>query len=170
MSAAEREPMAAAFACQMRLAADPEYLEGAGDSYHVSGRACRNGHRVSSSTWPRLTPRCLHPALPRPCTVAKHLRRWTASTSSVLLLRGRRSGLSTAAARALVSLCTFRRCHARELSSERVRSNFVYHGERNSVWTFIKNMPGPLLWMYLPQHIALNVAALLYYPGADRAA
>jgi GT2 family glycosyltransferase len=45
------------------------------------------------------------------------------------------------------------------------RSNFaVYHGERNSVWTFVKNMPGPLLWMYLPQHLALNVAALLFYP------
>jgi hypothetical protein len=45
------------------------------------------------------------------------------------------------------------------------RSNFsVYHGERNAVWTFVKDMPGPLLWLYLPQHIALNVAALLYYP------
>ena len=45
------------------------------------------------------------------------------------------------------------------------RSDFaVYHGERNAVWTFVKNMPGPLLWMYLPQHIVLNVAALLYYP------
>jgi GT2 family glycosyltransferase len=45
------------------------------------------------------------------------------------------------------------------------RGNFsVYHGERNAVWTFIKNMPGPLLWLYLPQHVALNVAALLYYP------
>jgi hypothetical protein len=45
------------------------------------------------------------------------------------------------------------------------RSDFaVYHGERNIVWTFFKDMPGPLLWLYLPQHIALNVAALLYYP------
>ena len=45
------------------------------------------------------------------------------------------------------------------------RSDFaVYHGERNIVWTFFKDMPGPLLWLYLPQHIALNVAALFYYP------
>jgi hypothetical protein len=40
----------------------------------------------------------------------------------------------------------------------------VYYGERNIVWTFFKDMPGPLLWLYLPQHIALNLAALLYYP------
>ena len=45
------------------------------------------------------------------------------------------------------------------------RSDFaVYHGERNAVWTFIKDMPGPLLLAYLPQHLALNIAALMYYP------
>ena len=45
------------------------------------------------------------------------------------------------------------------------RSDFaVYHGERNAVWTFVKNMPAPLLWLYLPQHLALNLAALLFYP------
>ena len=32
------------------------------------------------------------------------------------------------------------------------------------MWTFFKDMPGPLLWLYLPQHLVLNVAALLYYP------
>src|SRR5258706_7170814 len=37
--AADREPTAAAFASQMRLASAPEVLDGAGDSYHVSGRA-----------------------------------------------------------------------------------------------------------------------------------
>jgi hypothetical protein len=45
------------------------------------------------------------------------------------------------------------------------RSDFaVYHGERNAVWTFFKDMPWPLLLLYLPQHLALNAAALLYYP------
>ena len=52
VSAAEREPAAAAFASQMLLASDPEYLDGAGDSYHVSGRAWRNGHRARRASWP----------------------------------------------------------------------------------------------------------------------
>src|SRR5262249_42141254 len=47
----------------------------------------------------------------------------------------------------------------------------VYHGERNMVWTFVKNMPTPLLWRYLPQHVLLNLVSLLYYPfrGQGRA-
>ena len=28
----------------------------------------------------------------------------------------------------------------------------------------MKNMPGPLFWLYLPQHVLLNAAALVYYP------
>ena len=44
MKAAEREPTVAAFASQLRLESAPERLDGAGDSYHVSGRAWRNGH------------------------------------------------------------------------------------------------------------------------------
>ncbi len=44
VAAAEREPAAAMFASQMLLASDPDRLDGAGDSYHVSGRAWRNGH------------------------------------------------------------------------------------------------------------------------------
>jgi GT2 family glycosyltransferase len=44
------------------------------------------------------------------------------------------------------------------------RSDFViYHGHRNLVWSFIKNMPGHLLWLYLPVHIATNILFLLYY-------
>jgi GT2 family glycosyltransferase len=44
------------------------------------------------------------------------------------------------------------------------RSDFTtYHGQRNLVWTFFKNMPLPLLWLYLPQHILLNLAMLVWY-------
>ncbi len=44
------------------------------------------------------------------------------------------------------------------------RSDFtVYHGHRNLVWTFFKNMPWPLSWLYLPQHILLNVVLLVYF-------
>ena len=42
VAAAERHPDVAAFASQMRLDGSPDRLDGAGDSYHVSGRAWRN--------------------------------------------------------------------------------------------------------------------------------
>jgi len=38
----------------------------------------------------------------------------------------------------------------------------VYHGTRNRMWTFVKNMPGPLLFLLLPAHIALNLALLFW--------
>lgn len=39
----------------------------------------------------------------------------------------------------------------------------LYHSHRNLVWTFCKNMPGPLFWLYLPQHILLNLATVLWF-------
>lgn len=44
----------------------------------------------------------------------------------------------------------------------------VYHGTRNRIWTFFKNMPGPLLVLLTPLHIALHAAMLFwscYRPG-----
>ena len=37
----------------------------------------------------------------------------------------------------------------------------VYHYERNLVWTWVKNMPPPLLWVYLPSHLVVNVLTSL---------
>src|SRR6185295_19420923 len=49
------------------------------------------------------------------------------------------------------------------------RSDFaLYHGHRNIVWTFVKNMPAPLLLMYLPQHLMWNVASLCALTLAGR--
>jgi GT2 family glycosyltransferase len=166
VSAAEREPVLAGFASRMLLASTPQYLDGAGDSYHVSGRAWRNGHRVSSAEWPTADVEVFGP-----CAAAALYRRQAfdevggfdeqyfcyfedVDLAFRLRLRGYRCGyVHSAVVRHVGSA----------LSG--YRSNFaVYHGERNAVWTFMKNMPGPLLWLYLPQHIALNLAALLYYP------
>lgn len=38
----------------------------------------------------------------------------------------------------------------------------VYYGTRNRIWTFVKNMPGPLLVFLMPAHIALNLALLFW--------
>lgn len=44
------------------------------------------------------------------------------------------------------------------------RSDFtVYHGHRNLVWTYFKNMPGPLFWLYLPQHLLLNLVSIVWF-------
>ena len=42
------------------------------------------------------------------------------------------------------------------------RSDFsTYHGQRNLVWVYVKNMPAMLFWALLPYHLILNAVALL---------
>ena len=166
VDAAARRPGFAAFASQLRLDAAPDRLDGAGDSYHVSGRAWRNGHNAPIATWPAGESEVF-----APCAAAALYRR--AAFEEIggfderffcyfedvdlgfrLRLRGHRCVYVPDAI-------------VRHVSSalSGYRSDFaVYHGERNAVWTFVKNMPGPLFWFYLPQHLALNLAALGYYP------
>jgi GT2 family glycosyltransferase len=45
----------------------------------------------------------------------------------------------------------------------------VYHGHRNMVWTYIKNMPGWYFFLYLPQHILMNLVSILHYTVKGRA-
>lgn len=37
------------------------------------------------------------------------------------------------------------------------------------VWTYFKNMPVPLLWLYLPLHLVINLSSLLIYSLAGQA-
>jgi GT2 family glycosyltransferase len=39
----------------------------------------------------------------------------------------------------------------------------TYHGHRNLVWTFVKNMPGALFWLLLPLHLALNMVSIVWF-------
>ncbi|NKB61557.1 MAG: glycosyltransferase [Gammaproteobacteria bacterium] len=45
----------------------------------------------------------------------------------------------------------------------------VFHGHRNLVWTYVKDMPGWLFWLYLPQHLLLNMISVLMYGLKGRA-
>jgi GT2 family glycosyltransferase len=165
-AAAESAPAAAAFACQMRLDGAPDLLDGAGDSYHVSGRAWRNAHRQPLSAGPSRATEVF-----APCAAAAMYRRAAFDEAGGFDERffcyfedvdlGFRLRLLGHRCLYVPDACV------RHVSSglSGYRSDFaVYHGERNAVWTFIKNMPGPLFWRYLPQHVALNAAALLFYP------
>jgi GT2 family glycosyltransferase len=39
----------------------------------------------------------------------------------------------------------------------------LYYSHRNLIWTFAQNMPFPLLWIYLPAHLIANLIYLAYY-------
>lgn len=165
-AAAERHPDAGSFASRILFAARPEVIDGTGDSYHSSGRAWRNGHGMRDTGVPQPDREVF-----APCAAAALYRRIAFESAGGfdehyfcyfedvdlgfrLRLRGFRSVYVHDAVVRHVSSAT-----------TGYRSDFaVYHGERNAVWTFVKDMPWPLLLLYLPQHLALNAAALIYYP------
>lgn len=54
--------------------------------------------------------------------------------------------------------------HAGSATTGGQRSDFsVYHGHRNLLWTFMKNMPGIFFVLLLPIHLILNAVNLIYF-------
>ncbi len=51
--------------------------------------------------------------------------------------------------------------HAGSASTGPQSAFTLYHGHRNRIWVFVKDMPGPLLVLAMPYHIALNAYLLL---------
>jgi GT2 family glycosyltransferase len=147
------------FGCRMRLANTPDYLDGTGDVYHTSGVAWRRDHGVLAIDGTSVAGEIF-----APCAAAALYRR--ADLEAVggfdesyfcyfedvdLAFRLRLSGKRCAYVPDAV---------VDHVSSGIVgkRSDFAsYHGHRNMVWTYFKDMPHPLFWFYLPLHIAANV-------------
>ena len=53
--------------------------------------------------------------------------------------------------------------HIGSAVTRRHSAYYVYHGQRNMVWAYVKNMPGILFWKYLPQHLLLNLIAVAWF-------
>ena len=153
------------FASRMISAGDPNLLDGAGDEYHASGLVWRHGHGATASGY--LTePREVF----SPCAAAALYRRsdlievesfdedFFCYVEDVdlgfrLRLAGRRCLYVPDAVVHHVGSATTGR-----------RSDFcVYHGHRNLVWAFLKNMPMPLLAVYLPAHLFLNIFSIAWF-------
>jgi N-acetylglucosaminyl-diphospho-decaprenol L-rhamnosyltransferase len=140
-------------------AQNPELLDGLGDVYHASGIAWRGGYGHKVAQIPPQTQECF-----APCAAAALYRKARfldlggfdesffcyhedVDFGFRLRLAGGRASLVPQA----------RVLHEGSASTGR-RSEFtVYHGTRNRVRTFIKDMPGLLFWPLLPVHIFANL-------------
>jgi GT2 family glycosyltransferase len=157
-----------------RLCGDSEglILDGIGDSYHVSGLVWRTGHGCRA-TGSHLRPREIF----SPCAAAAMFRRQTLERVGGfdedffcyvedidLGFRLRLLGCrSLYVPDAMV--------HHLGSGVVGVHSDFqIYHGHRNLVWAFVKNMPGILLWLFLPFHILLNIVTLIWFVLRGRSA
>ena len=161
---AQRNPQFDIFGSKLLNAADPTVLDGTGDAYHVSGLVWRVGHGIPASA--------LHESereVFSPCAAAALYRR-----SALLEVGGFDDDffcyVEDVDLGFRLRLAGYR-CfyvpksvvhHVGSGTTGGKNSDFsVYHGHRNLVWTFVKDMPGLLFWLLLPLHLVLNLASII---------
>lgn len=142
----------------------PQLLDGAGDIYHISGLAWRNGYRLSSKAHGHEQKEVFSP-----CAAAALYSReaflnvggfdedyFSYFEDVDLGFRLRLSGAKCLYVPEAV-------VHHVGSASTGKRSDFsVYYGYRNMIWTFVKNMPVQLVWFFLPLHISAILFFAIY--------
>ena len=162
--AASEHPDYTMIASRLDRATAPGQLDGSGDVYHVSGLAWRRDHRRpvgEGSGAGEVFSVCAAAALyQRHAFLAAggfDERFFCYFEDTDLAFRLRLQG----------HRCWYEpRSMVRHVGSGTadVESDFtIYHSHRNLVWTYVKNMPGRLFWIYLPQHLLLNVLAVGWF-------
>jgi len=166
LAAAERHPEVAAFGSRQMIDGRPGIVDGTGDVYHVSGLSWRAGHGR-----PLRDEDLVEREIFSPCAAAALYRR-----SALLEVGGFDEDF----------FCYFEdvdlgfrlrlagyKClyvpdavvdHVGSASSGGRRSDFaVYHGHRNLVWCFVKNMPNPLFSALLIAHFIQSIFMTLVF-------
>lgn len=166
LASVESNPEFDMFGSKLVNAANPMLLDGAGDVYHMSGLVWRRGYGkpVSEVT----NKEC---EVFSPCAAAALYRR------SAL----RKSGGFDESYFCYVEdvdlgfrlrLAGYRCLYVPQSVVHHVGSGTtggqdsdfaLYHGHRNLVWTYVKNMPSTLLWLLLPLHVLLNLVSVIWF-------
>ncbi|MFT3735730.1 MAG: glycosyltransferase family 2 protein [Rhodocyclaceae bacterium] len=156
----------AMFASRLIKANKPELLDGVGDCFHVSGMAWRHGHGARVADVPIADREVF-----APCAAAALYRRdalleqggfdesyFCYFEDVDLAFRLRLAGHKCMLVSDAVAY------HVGSATTGGQRSDFaVYHGHRNMVWCYVKNMPALLFWLCLPLHLCANIMAVVRF-------
>lgn len=163
--AIEEYPQAAFFSSRLLYADQPDLVQGSGDVVHISGFAwsrdnnssLKQSHQVSDEVF---SPSAAAALYRRDAflqvggfdeTFISHLE--DVDLGFRLRLYGYRCWYIPEAVVHHIGSASFGR------ESDRT----IYQVQRNVVWAYVKNMPGPLYWRYLPAHLFSNLVFLVYY-------
>lgn len=154
------------FGSKLVNAADPMVLDGVGDAYHVSGLVWRMGHGstvpASAENEQEIFSPCAAAALYRRsalCEIGGFDEDYFCYVEDVDLgFRLRLAGYRCLYVPQSVVH------HVGSGTTGGQDSDFaLYHGHRNLVWTFVKDMPGILFWLLLPLHVVLNLVSIIWF-------
>ncbi len=160
VEAARRHPQAAAFGGVQLVHENPELADGLGDQYHFSGLAWRRGYLCQIESLD-LSQRMIF----SPCGAAAFFRR-----AELKAIGGFDEDFFCYCEDLDVGFRLWLAGHECRFAPEAVvrhrgagstgdsHSDFaVYHGHRNLVWVYLKNMPGIFFWIFLPLHLLMNL-------------
>jgi GT2 family glycosyltransferase len=159
LKAADDNPQFTFFASRQIQANTPEFLDGTGDVYHVSGLAWRQNYSRPASKYGfqsgEVFSACAAAALYSRDDFIKtggfdedYFSYFEdVDLSFRLRLAG---GRCLYVPQAVVY-------HVGSASTGKESDFAFYHGHRNLVWTFFKDMPASLFWVYLPLHMLMNI-------------
>lgn len=164
LKAATSNPEFNCFASFMLSALQPDMIDGTGEVYHSSGLAWRRDHQSM------LSDRAMErEEVFGACAAAALISRSAFMEAGgfdesyfcyyedvdlsfrLRLLGGRCLYIPEAKVK-----------HVGNGSTKRWSDFAVYHGHRNLVFTYLKNMPSFLFWYYLPQHVLINIFGLFW--------
>lgn len=166
LAAARDYPACDVFGSKLVKATDPAVLDGVGDAYHMSGLVWRERHGALQQEGDLVIREIFSP-----CAAAALYRR-----SALLEVGGFDEDffcyvedvdlgfrLRLAGHKALYVPDAVVH-HVGSGTTGGQHSGFsVYHGHRNLVWTFVKDMPSLLFWLLLPLHVLLNVVSIVWF-------
>lgn len=168
LAAAERHPEAAAFGSRQMINGQPGIVDGTGDVYHMSGLTWRAGHGR-----PLHDEDLVEREIFSPCAAAALYRR-----SALLEVGGFDEDFFCyiedvdlgfrlrLAGHKCLSVPDAVVDHVGSASTGGKGSDFaVFHGHRNLVWCFVKNMPNPLFPPLLFAHFLQSILTGLVFTG-----
>lgn len=166
IAAVEANPRFDVFGSKLINANEPTLLDGAGDVYHMSGLVWRMGHGAA-------LPTCaegVHEVF-SPCAGAALYRR-SALRETGGFDEDYFCYVEDVDLGFRLRLAGYRCLYVPESIAHHIGSGTtggqhsefaMYHGHRNLVWTFVKNMPGILFWLLLPLHVVLNLLSIILF-------
>ncbi len=166
LAATQVNPEFDVFGSKLMDAGNPTVLDGAGDVYHMSGLVWRMAHGmpVSDATEGEreVFSSCAAAALYRRSALNEtggFDEDYFCYVEDVDLgFRLRLAGYRSLYVPQSVAH------HVGSGTTDGQHSDFaMYHGHRNLVWTFVKDMPGFLFWLLLPLHVLLNLVSIIWF-------